>query len=89
MVNMKQQSLIDLIGWGLFVLIIYFVISALYGCGSVKPTQPVYDDWGAIKPWQYGPIVEPEVYTIGDNIIEWRGYTIVDVGDTLIVLKNQ
>ncbi len=32
----NNQSLIDLIGWGLFVLIIYLVISALYGCGSVK-----------------------------------------------------
>ncbi len=78
-----------------FELFIFFAILAAIAiilfssCGSVKPTQPVFDDWAEIKTWQYGQIAEPEVYTIGDNIIEWRGYTIVDVGDTLIVLKNQ
>ena len=38
---MKQQSLIDLIGWALFVLIMYFVFTALYGCGT---TQSVDSD---------------------------------------------
>ena len=81
---MRQQSIIDLIGWGLFVLIIYFVISALYGCGTVKPTQPVFDDWAAIPKCAYAPLISYD-----NEMIEWHGYLIVDVGDSLVVLKNQ
>ena len=73
------------IGVLLFIVAAAFV-AFIMSCGTVKPTQPAFDDWAEIKPWQYGAIVEPE---FEDNLIEWHGYIIIDVSDSLIIIKNK
>ncbi len=73
----------------LLFIVVAALVALIMSCGSVKPTQPVFDDWGEIKPWQYGAIVEPECNAVGDNMVEWHGYLIIDVSDSLIVIKNQ
>jgi len=99
---MKQQSIIDLIGWTLFVIVITLFLMLLYGCGMTKPIRgsaiveyqiPVYVDNGYTSDWLLTPYQDDwgtwrHIVETDDNMIEWHGYLIVDTGDSLIVIKN-